>query len=198
MTSAAPRGLHVCRAWPGAGNSMKDGNRGLTGDAADRPDAGQGRRHGARRSRNVVVRAEVGRVPCAGVPRRRRGGAAVAQRQGPRPLLPRIGRRAARRTRAALRARRRGRGSAGDRRPDPAGLGFVVAADPPRREPGADARRADSGALHRFRCAGHRGHLADGLPVPGTTQGAVRSGAREAVVPRHAAPPRTPISVCSG
>ena len=59
-------------------------------------------------------------------------------------------------------ARRRGRGAPRDRRPHPAGLGVAEPTHPSRREPDHDARRADAGALHRVRRAGHRRPLAAG------------------------------------
>ena len=59
--------------------------------------------------RRLAVRAQVGRLPGARVPRRRRGLHAVARPQAARPLLPRAGRSAARRPAGALRPRRRGR-----------------------------------------------------------------------------------------
>ena len=149
------------------------------------PDAGQGPGDGARRPGGVVLRAEMGRLPRAGVPRRRRGGAAVAQRQGTRPVLPRAAGRAARRDRPAVRARRRGGRPARDRRPHPAGLGVAQPAHPPGREQGEDAGRADARAFHRIRCAGHRRRFVDGRAVPGAAPGVVGFGDREAVVPCH-------------
>ena len=114
-------------------HGRQNGTCGSPRAAPDGADAGQGPGDGARRRGGVVLRAEVGRLPGAGVPRRRRRRPAVAQRQGPGPLLPRAGRRAARRAGAAVRARRRGRRPPRDRRPHPAGLGVAEPAHPPRR-----------------------------------------------------------------
>ncbi len=163
----------------------QDGHRGPTCTATVRADAGQGPGQGAARTRCVVLRAEVGRLPGAGVPRRRQGRHAVPQRQGIRPLLSRARECAARRAGAALCARRRDRRPAGDRRPHPAGLGVAVATHPSRSQPHQDARRADTGALHRFRRAGYRRHVASERAVPDPSRSAVRSGERKAVVPRH-------------
>ena len=75
---------------------------------AARTDARQGRRRPAVR-RRLAVRAEVGRLPGARLPRRRRGLHPVARPQAARPLLPRAGRSAPGRASRALRPRRRGR-----------------------------------------------------------------------------------------
>ncbi len=157
---------------PGFEGLREYGNRGPTRHATAGADAGQGPGQGSARSGGVVLRAEMGRLPRAGVPRRRRGRPAVAQRQGSGPVLPGTGRGAARRAGAALRARRRGRRAAGDRRPHPAGLGVAVAAHPSGRQPDQDAGRADARALHRLRRAGHRRHVAFERAVPGPSASA--------------------------
>ena len=200
MTGSCIGSLLACMSRPGSGDDIarvrdgleEDGKRGPSRAAARRADAGQGAGQGARRAGGVVLRAQVGRLPGAGVPRRRRGGAAVPQRQGPRPVLPRAARLAARRARATLRARRRGRRAAGDRRPHPAGLGVAEPAHPPRGEPGQDARRTDTRALHRVRRARHRGPLAAGRAVPGAPRSAGRRRQREDSGATSPAPPRTP------
>ena len=78
------------------------------GRAADRADARQavGRGPGRRR---LAVRAEVGRLPHAGVSRRRRGLPAEPRFAPDGPLLPRAGGAAARRAAAARGPRRRDR-----------------------------------------------------------------------------------------
>ena len=76
---------------PGFDGLREYGNRGPPRTAAVRADAGQGPGQSATRNRRVVLRAEMGRLSRAGVPRRRQGRDAVAQRQGTRPLLSRVG-----------------------------------------------------------------------------------------------------------
>ena len=90
------------------------------------------------------LRAEVGRLPVHHLPRRRRGGDRQPQRETHDPLLPRARGGAEGEPAAAVRAGRRDR--PGGRVRGPAGLRRPAAADPPRRQPGEDARRADAGA----------------------------------------------------
>ena len=101
-------------------------------------------------------------------------------------------------TSTAVRARRRGRGSARDRRPYPAGLGVAQPADPSRRKPDQDAGRADAGALHRFRRARHRRHVIDGRAVPGPSGSVVGRGHRKDSGAMSPAPPRIPSWVRGG
>src|SRR6478672_4032027 len=53
---------------PCASGLREYGKRGPPRAAADRADAGQGHRQGARRPRGVVLRTQVGRLPGAGLP----------------------------------------------------------------------------------------------------------------------------------
>ena len=183
---------------PRVGGLREYGNRGPPRTATDRADAGQSPGEGARRGRGVVLRAEVGRFPGAGFPRRRRDRPAVPQWQGPRPVLPGTARRAARRVGAALCARRRSRRPPRDRGPHAAGLGIAEPAHPPRRQPHQDAFRGDPCALHRFRRAGHRGHVTAEGAVPGPPRGAGRGGERQDSGAMSPAPPRTPSWARSG
>ena len=87
--------------------------------------------HPARR----LLRAEVGRLPVADLPRRRRGRVRQPQRAADDPLLPRAGRGGQGRTARAVRARRRDR----HRHRRRAGLRGAAAAHPPGRVAGDDA-----------------------------------------------------------
>ena len=133
----------------------------------------------------MVLRAEVGRLSGAGVPRRRRGGPAVAQRQGTRPLLPGAVQ--------ALRDELVPRCVLDGEVVVPREIGGRIRLDweslCQRIHPAASRVKMlaeqTPGALHRFRRAGHRRQVADGRAVPRPSASAVRSDQREAVVPRH-------------
>ena len=113
--------------------------------AAARADARESGRRAAV-GRRLAVRAEVGRLPGAGLPRRRRGLHAVARPEAARSLLPGAGGAAAGRPAGALRARRRGRHLARRR----ARLRGPAAAHPSGRIAGPDAGRGVAGELRRL------------------------------------------------
>ena len=93
--------------------------------------------------RRLAVRAQVGRLPGAGLPRRRRGLHAVARPQAAGSLFPGAGGAAAGRAARPLRARRRGRHRPGR------GARFrgAAAAHPPGRIARPDAGRRVAGEL---------------------------------------------------
>ena len=93
--------------------------------------------------------------------------------------------RAARRAGAALCARRRGRCSPGDRRPDPAGLGVAEPTHPSRRSRVKMLSEQTPAHFIGFDALADRRHVAAQRAVPGPPQGALRCGEREDVVPRH-------------
>ena len=95
--------------------------------------------------RRLAVRAQVGRVPGARVPRRRRAVHPEPRPEAARPLLSRARRAAQGEPARAMRPRRRGR----DRRRRRAPVRGAPAPHPPGRVAGEDARRGEPGELRR-------------------------------------------------
>ena len=120
-----------------------------------RADARQARRATCRRGRRLDLRAEVGRLPRARLPRRRRALHPEPRREAARPLLPRARRRRSRRSsrRAACSTAR-----SSSPRGDGARLRGAAAAPPPGRVAREDARRARS---RRRSCSGTCSALGD-------------------------------------